>query len=184
MNFEKNEIDPDHQQNFLVAKGGDTSHWVKDELRTQCKECERSFNETFRKHHCRRCGEIFCDICSRASGVLTEDRMCGKCLVLDAKERPQCIPTAKDYESVKKGTSYLNPDAELDVEPAGASYLTANSVEEGDYKSHWSAHNVLIGILSLDVVSRVADSARKACCLCRKNFTFTNRRHHCRACGN
>eukprot|EP00466_Bigelowiella_natans_P004512 jgi/Bigna1/90266/estExt_fgenesh1_pg.C_660064 len=40
-------------------------NWVKDEARNTCAHCRRSFNLYWRKHHCRICGDIFCDVCSR-----------------------------------------------------------------------------------------------------------------------
>jgi hypothetical protein len=38
--------------------------WVSDAARTHCKNCNTSFGIITRKHHCRRCGEIFCNKCS------------------------------------------------------------------------------------------------------------------------
>ncbi|XP_048406778.1 RUN and FYVE domain-containing protein 2 isoform X4 [Stegostoma tigrinum] len=38
--------------------------WLKDRDATSCKLCEREFSISTRKHHCRNCGEIFCNACS------------------------------------------------------------------------------------------------------------------------
>ncbi|MBN3295893.1 RUFY2 protein, partial [Amia calva] len=38
--------------------------WLKDKDATQCKLCEKEFSISRRKHHCRNCGEIFCNACS------------------------------------------------------------------------------------------------------------------------
>ncbi|CCF58913.1 hypothetical protein KAFR_0F03170 [Kazachstania africana CBS 2517] len=35
-------------------------HWVPDSQRTNCKKCGKKFTVVERKHHCRHCGEIFC----------------------------------------------------------------------------------------------------------------------------
>uniref|UniRef100_A0A7E4UN34 FYVE-type domain-containing protein n=1 Tax=Panagrellus redivivus TaxID=6233 RepID=A0A7E4UN34_PANRE len=40
------------------------SEWVKDSDVSHCLSCNAEFTVTFRKHHCRRCGQIFCDQCS------------------------------------------------------------------------------------------------------------------------
>ncbi|XP_029107242.1 RUN and FYVE domain-containing protein 2 isoform X2 [Scleropages formosus] len=38
--------------------------WLKDRDATHCKLCEKEFSISRRKHHCRNCGEIFCNACS------------------------------------------------------------------------------------------------------------------------
>uniref|UniRef100_A0A6I8NTL4 RUN and FYVE domain containing 1 n=1 Tax=Ornithorhynchus anatinus TaxID=9258 RepID=A0A6I8NTL4_ORNAN len=38
--------------------------WLKDDEATQCKQCEKEFSISRRKHHCRNCGHIFCNTCS------------------------------------------------------------------------------------------------------------------------
>ncbi|XP_069508782.1 RUN and FYVE domain-containing protein 1 [Ambystoma mexicanum] len=38
--------------------------WLKDDEVMQCKQCHREFSISRRKHHCRNCGDIFCNSCS------------------------------------------------------------------------------------------------------------------------
>ena len=64
----------------------DRSHWVKDEFVLKCSSCELTFSLSIRKHHCRRCGEIFCDKCtSKATQLpylgygITAQRVCENC---------------------------------------------------------------------------------------------------------
>ncbi|CAG05677.1 unnamed protein product [Tetraodon nigroviridis] len=38
--------------------------WLKDKDASRCKLCEKEFSISRRKHHCRNCGEIFCNGCS------------------------------------------------------------------------------------------------------------------------
>nr|CAG4644696.1 EOG090X043H [Leptodora kindtii] len=40
------------------------AQWAPDEDVTNCRLCEKDFNLSRRKHHCRSCGEIFCSSCS------------------------------------------------------------------------------------------------------------------------
>jgi len=42
----------------------------RNESVTDCRSCKRRFTFLFRKHHCRRCGRIFCDRCSSYRVVL------------------------------------------------------------------------------------------------------------------
>ena len=39
--------------------------WAKDSECKTCHCCGRPFTLSFRKHHCRGCGHIICDDCSR-----------------------------------------------------------------------------------------------------------------------
>ncbi|KAM4677451.1 RUN and FYVE domain-containing protein 1 isoform 1-T3 [Discoglossus pictus] len=38
--------------------------WLKDDEATDCKQCNKEFSISRRKHHCRNCGDIFCNTCS------------------------------------------------------------------------------------------------------------------------
>lgn len=73
--------------------------WERDEEASDCRGCGRRFTFFLRKHHCRRCGRIFCDPCSSkrsqlgaadlvvdpslpgmaASEALTPTRICNNC---------------------------------------------------------------------------------------------------------
>ena len=60
-------------------------NWVPNELASNCYECKVGFSLTLRKHHCRECGNIFCDKCSPykvplpARGLKKPVRVCVKC---------------------------------------------------------------------------------------------------------
>ncbi|CAG8791027.1 3621_t:CDS:2, partial [Racocetra persica] len=59
--------------------------WVDDETVKACKGCEASFNTLRRKHHCRQCGNIFCQECTSKNialpqlGYLKPERVCSGC---------------------------------------------------------------------------------------------------------
>ncbi|XP_071859969.1 RUN and FYVE domain-containing protein 2 isoform X1 [Bombus fervidus] len=71
------------QQNQQQQEGAAT--WANDRLVTQCKSCNREFNITRRKHHCRNCGKIFCHACSDNTTALPSStkpvRVCDECYV-------------------------------------------------------------------------------------------------------
>jgi hypothetical protein len=61
--------------------------WMKDEDATGCYSCNQKFNNILidRKHHCRRCGNIFCHACSNKESkvfllsIYDSVRVCDKC---------------------------------------------------------------------------------------------------------
>lgn len=74
----------------VLAHGPPTKkEWVSNDARSSCAECQQKFHWlTCSKHHCRCCGEVFCDECSDKQSVLpfvgpeatmTPVRVCRKC---------------------------------------------------------------------------------------------------------
>ncbi|KAM6150839.1 RUN and FYVE domain-containing protein 1 [Erethizon dorsatum] len=60
--------------------------WLKDDEATHCKQCEKEFSISRRKHHCRNCGHIFCNTCSSSELALPSYpkpvRVCDSCHTL------------------------------------------------------------------------------------------------------
>lgn len=60
--------------------------WLKDDEATHCKQCEKEFSISRRKHHCRHCGHIFCNTCSSNELALPSYprpvRVCDSCHTL------------------------------------------------------------------------------------------------------
>jgi len=38
--------------------------WISDDRVTMCQICTAKFSVTFRRHHCRGCGKVCCEVCS------------------------------------------------------------------------------------------------------------------------
>ncbi|KAK8761698.1 hypothetical protein V5799_027037, partial [Amblyomma americanum] len=57
--------------------------WADDSQVTHCTGCEKLFTVTIRKHHCRNCGNIFCNECSSKSAATASSkkpvRVCENC---------------------------------------------------------------------------------------------------------
>lgn len=49
--------------------------WESDGDATACRGCGRKFTFFVRKHHCRRCGRIYCDACSTHRAHLAPDEL-------------------------------------------------------------------------------------------------------------
>eukprot|EP01062_Namystynia_karyoxenos_P077412 TRINITY_DN7791_c0_g1_i2.p1 TRINITY_DN7791_c0_g1~~TRINITY_DN7791_c0_g1_i2.p1 ORF type:complete len:1598 (+),score=403.75 TRINITY_DN7791_c0_g1_i2:83-4876(+) len=71
--------DPDSEGEADNSADGE---WVRDRDALSCRRCGVKFSTLTRRHHCRRCGQVFCDNCSshRVSlGPLKNQRTCGSC---------------------------------------------------------------------------------------------------------
>ncbi|ETW06141.1 hypothetical protein H310_03726 [Aphanomyces invadans] len=60
--------------------------WIDDTDRKWCKLCARKFNVFRRRHHCRMCGDVFCDACTTFVMIVVREehknsvRICGTCI--------------------------------------------------------------------------------------------------------
>ncbi|VVC87442.1 unnamed protein product [Leptidea sinapis] len=58
-------------------------NWASDKDATSCAACAKDFTIARRKHHCRRCGNIFCSACSDKTVALPGNtkpvRVCDAC---------------------------------------------------------------------------------------------------------
>jgi len=59
--------------------------WQPDERFDHCPFCKARFTLLFRKHHCRKCGSLVCDTCSKGKMIVlnvspSEVRVCDNCL--------------------------------------------------------------------------------------------------------
>jgi hypothetical protein len=72
--------------NLVKPVNEEKDHWVPDEAVTKCTSCRTDFGAFVRKHHCRNCGDIFCDKCTQGRTALTADenaqsvRVCDQCM--------------------------------------------------------------------------------------------------------
>ena len=80
-----------------VCVGCKGATWMPDSEATRCVSCEKTFTLRNRKHHCRRCGRIFCSPCSSyykelptsIAGVFRSERVCQSCFEHDNGGRPR-----------------------------------------------------------------------------------------------
>ncbi|KAJ8538249.1 hypothetical protein K7X08_014789 [Anisodus acutangulus] len=84
--------------NIVKPVNEEKDHWVPDEAVSKCTACGSAFNAFVRKHHCRNCGDIFCDKCTQGRTALTADenapvvRVCDRCMA----EVSRRLSSAKD----------------------------------------------------------------------------------------
>lgn len=87
--------------NLIKPVNEEKDHWVPDEAVSKCTGCGTDFGPFVRKHHCRNCGDIFCDKCTHGRIALTADetaqpvRVCDRCMA----EVTQRLSNAKEVAS-------------------------------------------------------------------------------------
>ncbi|GAB2292209.1 Protein free1 [Dionaea muscipula] len=70
----------------LKPANEERDHWVPDEAVSKCTACGTDFSAFVRKHHCRYCGDIFCDKCTQGRVSLAAEenappvRVCDRCM--------------------------------------------------------------------------------------------------------
>lgn len=86
-----------------MGEGQSKAYWQKDEEVSHCNLCRAEFTISFRRHHCRNCGRIFCANCSQRSCAIplrdlnTPVRVCDSCydvLVPSPSPAPATRPSA------------------------------------------------------------------------------------------
>ena len=65
-------------------QAGNSASWVADNEVSSCSVCDVGFTLFLRKHHCRRCGHVVCDHCSKARlavppAYIQHVRVCDDC---------------------------------------------------------------------------------------------------------
>ncbi|KAL3514794.1 hypothetical protein ACH5RR_027511 [Cinchona calisaya] len=99
---------------FMKPVNEEKDHWIPDEAVTKCIGCGADFNAFVRKHHCRNCGDIFCDKCTHGRIALTADqnapvvRVCDRCMaevsnrLNNAKEAVSRSTALQSHEDLAK----------------------------------------------------------------------------------
>ncbi|EPS64552.1 hypothetical protein M569_10227 [Genlisea aurea] len=100
--------------NLMKPINEEKDHWVPDEAVSKCTACGTDFNAFNRKHHCRNCGDIFCDKCTHGRTALTAEenapvvRVCDRCLaevsrrLSNAKESASRSAAIQSHEDLAK----------------------------------------------------------------------------------
>ncbi|RYH21753.1 hypothetical protein EON65_20235 [archaeon] len=60
---------------LIIAMASRRAIWVDDETVAQCAKCRKEFTFFNAKHHCRRCGLIFCHECSTSKMIIPHEEL-------------------------------------------------------------------------------------------------------------
>lgn len=109
-----------------ASKAEQRDYWIPDDKRSKCELCESSFSLLKRRHHCRACGGIFCDDCSKlrmvvpSRGFATEVRTCRMCHL-----KQQAVPQARD-RAQSAGAAPLTPSEPFLAQPSSPAKRTSD----------------------------------------------------------
>ncbi|CAM5150957.1 unnamed protein product [Natator depressus] len=149
------------------------AYWRPNSQILNCNKCGTSFKDNDTKHHCRACGEGFCDTCSSKTRPVPERgwgpapvRVCDNCH--DSRGIRLDVPESQTEE--EGGTLIARKVGEAVQNTLGA-VVTAIDIPLGLVKdaarpAYW-----------------VPDHEILHCHNCQKEFNIKLSKHHCRACG-
>ncbi|KAJ1619809.1 hypothetical protein T492DRAFT_915697 [Pavlovales sp. CCMP2436] len=189
----------------------DTSHWVPDEAVSDCAapDCARSFGRLVRKHHCRRCGRVFCAQCTPRRLKLTPSlqldsergvavRVCASCAAEVAELSEGHAAGIAPEQAVGDDAAPPARDWTAALVRARAKHAARARLDISDVLHHWARASApgMLAPLPGAMATRAArataeggglrweeDNSRVDCPLCSVHFSTLTRRHHCRLCG-
>lgn len=107
--------------------------WVPDELVTSCTSCDQPFTLLRRRHHCRNCGNIYCNQCSSHSIPLSQYgynkpvRVCDRCfLTFRTIQALQSVADAPLHPSTYIGHQQHVPQTPQNLPPPPNNHATAH----------------------------------------------------------
>ncbi|XP_076442869.1 zinc finger FYVE domain-containing protein 1-like isoform X2 [Babylonia areolata] len=140
------------------------SYWVPNSQIMSCKGCELVFTTNEQKHHCRACGQGFCDECSSKKRPVPERgwkdepvRVCDACFAgHEMSDKETTLTARKVGEAVTSTFGVL----------ASALDYPRSVLKDSARPEYW-----------------VPDEQIKVCTVCQQEFNIKRPIHHCRACG-
>jgi len=136
--------------------------WIRDNECVQCKSCQTKFDFIKRRHHCRRCGFIYCATCCKDSVALPRMcfvdpvRVCASCNELTLKENEFY---EKHIKTLMNGASFTISSNDLSSEGDNQNtFLCKLSADhrlivfEGESKENCQTPIEVASILGLKVI--------------------------------
>ncbi|XP_056118426.1 zinc finger FYVE domain-containing protein 1 [Rhinichthys klamathensis goyatoka] len=146
-------------------------YWKPNAEISECHGCKRAFEEAERKHHCRACGEGFCQACSTHSMPVPERgwggtpvRVCDACYRQGGPQNTGQVASTEPRILVARRVTEV-AQSTLDMVSTAVDYplCFVKGVARPDY---W-----------------IPDHEISQCHCCAKPFIPSMSKHHCRACG-
>ena len=125
----------DDNDSSLVDDSVVNRPWVEDKLVHCCSRCSVKFNFFSRKHHCRCCGNIFCDPCASERRIISAiSRWQAQRVCIDCAARLDAIAESTDAEGSTR------------VEAETATSATGGGKREGPVSYNHTRDNTYMGV--------------------------------------
>ena len=95
----------------------DYAPWVPDDAATDCMRCATPFSFRRRRHHCRRCGKLFCSACAPRPTTSRAERLCMPCAV------------ARPTGAVRSASTPTSAPPEAPANASAAEWLLESHIE-------------------------------------------------------
>lgn len=149
-----------------------------------CKACKKHFGNSDTKHHCRACGEGFCDECTSHEmpvpwrGWNTPRRVCDACYREYSKRTPKKVASAE-----LSPNSPSKQDASSSHPQVTARYMTEVIQTAAQYVGGAMSYSKDVVVDASKPTYWQPDREVLECGRCKTAFSSKVARHHCRACG-
>ncbi|XP_071949903.1 uncharacterized protein [Antedon mediterranea] len=185
-------------------------HWISGVERSKCvnRTCAKNFNITRRKHHCRKCGEVFCKSCLRYQRKLSSlaeydpnGRMYQVCEVCFSSE-PQEVGQVRLWKSFFMDLRQASQCRELSSKEIQVGIRKSFQINreinrlicgfKGSLAKDKSLKDKVQGLISKSdtpswqrAKTWMIKDSRQTCTVqtCKKIFNLANPKHNCRVCG-
>ncbi|KAK3918575.1 Zinc finger FYVE domain-containing protein 1 [Frankliniella fusca] len=144
-------------------------YWRPNNEIHSCFLCKKAFSPAETKHHCRSCGEGFCDECSSFSRPVPERgwtdkvRVCKSCNEIKKETRVPYNPNDNvEVRARKYGEVVVNTFSSV----ASVLQYPKELIKDSARPTYW-----------------VPDHEAKTCAVCKEQFGPLLSLHHCRDCG-
>lgn len=133
-------------------RGGFAATWIPDQASAICMRCSERFGVTQRRHHCRRCGFVVCNSCSKGRAVLENIsskpvRICQLCLATMQGEQPDSQAKGRSWsnshwkkDSLEDKTHAFHDDVSSDEESEEQDDSHSSNQWVSDQESSWSPY--------------------------------------------
>ncbi|XP_065880936.1 protein FREE1 [Euphorbia lathyris] len=161
--------------NLMKPGNEEKDHWVPDEAVSKCTACGTDFGAFVRRHHCRNCGDIFCDKCTHGRTALTAEenaqpvRVCDRCLA----EVTQRLSNAKEAANKPAGLqSHEDLARKLQEEMEKNRKASSGSKSDGGYGSGRRMKEVACPTCTVHLQVQVPSSGSETieCGVCQHPF--------------
>ncbi|CAM4930270.1 unnamed protein product [Rotaria socialis] len=178
----------------MVAAQVAPSYWVPNKDVQECSSCKLVFGYNHSKHHCRACGNIFCDTCTTHRTIVplvdikTPKRVCDECferiqsdtLSSSSRNHSKCT-REKNVSEDETNITKSSPDSNTHHIPISRRFVELVQDNIGNVVYDYSIKH----IQERTRPSYWRPNIECHCCfICKYQFNSTTHRlHHCRRCG-